>query len=145
MLTKKTIGILSAGALLAVSGAALASPPHWAPAHGYRAKHNVVVHKHVQPVQTRRVVVHHAPVVQRTVVHRYYQPPVQRTVVVHRPAPVYAAPAPVYAAPAPVYGAPNVLGTVVGGVIGAVIGSHVGGEMATGAGAVIGGVIGSGF
>ena len=142
MFPKSTISVLSAGALLAVAAPAMADPPHWAPAHGYRAKQLVVVHRHVQPVVNRRVVVHHPPVVHRTVVHRYHEP---RTVVVHRPAPVYAAPAPVYAAPAPVYGGPNVLGTVVGGVIGAVIGSHVGGEMATGAGAVIGGVIGSGF
>jgi hypothetical protein len=144
MFAKTTISILSAGAVLALAAPAMADPPHWAPAHGYRAKQNVVVHKHVQPVVNRKVVVHHhQPVVRRTVVHRYHEP--YRTVVVHRPAPVYVAPAPVYAAPAPVYHQPNIFGTVVGGVIGAMIGSHVGGEMATGAGAVIGGVIGSGF
>src|SRR5687767_10805124 len=137
MFAKTTISILSAGAVLALAAPAMADPPHWAPAHGYRAKQNVVVHKHVQPVVNRKVVVHHhQPVVRRTVVHRYHEP--YRTVVVHRPAPVYAA-------PAPVYHQPNIFGTVVGGVIGAMIGSHVGGEMATGAGAVIGGVIGSGF
>ena len=137
MFAKSTISILSAGALLAIAAPAMADPPHWAPAHGYRAKQNAVVHRHVQPVVNRTVVVHHhQPVVHRTVVHRYHEP--HRTVVVHRPAPVYAA-------PAPVYHGPNVLGTVVGGVIGAVIGSQVGGEMATGAGAVIGGVIGAGL
>jgi uncharacterized protein YcfJ len=137
MFAKNTISILSAGALLAIAAPAMADPPHWAPAHGYRAKQNVVVHRHVQPVVKRTVVVHHhQPVVRRTVVHRYE--PAHRHVVVHRQAPVYAA-------PAPVYHQPNILGTVMGGVIGAVIGSHVGGEMATGAGAVIGGVIGSGL
>src|SRR5687768_18533814 len=130
MLKKTSLSILTAGALLAVAAPAMADPPHWAPAHGYRAKHQqVVVHRHVQPVVNRTVVVHHhQPVVRRTVVHRYHEP--HRTVVVHRPAPVYVAAAPVYAAPAPVYHHPNIFGTVVGGVLGAVIGSHVGGEMA---------------
>src|SRR5688572_9410528 len=125
MLKKTSLSILTAGALLAVAAPAMADPPHWAPAHGYRAKHQqVVVHRHVQPVVTRKVVVHHhQPVVRRTVVHRYYEPPVHRTVVVHRPAPVYVEPAPVVVAQP----APNILGTVVGGVIGAVIVSHVGG------------------
>jgi hypothetical protein len=75
MFAKNTISILSAGALLAISAPAMAEPPHWAPAHGYRAKQNVVVHRHVQPVVKRTVVVHHQrPVVHRTVVHRYHEP-----------------------------------------------------------------------
>jgi len=68
---------LVAAALTAASGAALAHPPHWAPAHGHRA--------HVR---------HYVPPV------RYYHPPAPR--VVYRPAPVYVAPAPVYVRPAPV-------------------------------------------
>ncbi len=68
---------LAFAALAAASGAALAHPPHWAPAHGYRAQ-----------------VRHSAPQV------RYYYPPAPR--VVYRPAPVYVAPAPVYVRPAPV-------------------------------------------
>jgi hypothetical protein len=68
---------LVAAALTAASGVALANPPHWAPAHGYRA--------HVR---------HYAPPV------RYYYPPAPR--VVYRPAPVYVAPAPVYVRPAPI-------------------------------------------
>lgn len=162
MSARNTITILSAGVLLALAAPVMADPPHWAPAHGYRAKHqNVVVHRHVQPVVTRRVVVdHYRPVERRVVVHRYYQPPVARTVVVHRPAPFYAAPAPVYVAqpapvyvaqpaPAPFYDGPNVLGTLGGAAIGAAIGSQIGhGNTNTAAiaiGAVVGGAIGSGF
>lgn len=74
---KKT---LVAAALTAISGAALAHPPHWAPAHGWRS--------------------HHAPV-------RYYAaPPVRYVVprpVVVVPAPVYVAPRPAYVAPPPIY------------------------------------------
>ena len=151
MLKKTSLSLLSVGALLAVAAPAMADPPHWAPAHGFRAKQDVVVHRYVQPVVTRKVVVHHQPpVVQRVVVQRYQPVPVTRTVVVHRPAPFYAAPvyapAPVYAAPAPVFSdGPNVFGTVGGAIIGAMIGSHVGGELATGVGAVAGAAIGSGF
>jgi len=75
---------LAAAALTAISGAALANPPHWAPAYGYRA--------HVR---------HYAPPV------RYYYPPAPRVVyrpvvyppVVYRPAPVY--PAATVVVPAP--------------------------------------------
>jgi len=71
--------ILIAGTL-GFSGAALAHPPHWAPAHGYRAHYQ---HE-----------------------HSYYEPYVAPRVVYVAPRPVYVAPAPrvVYAAPpAPVY------------------------------------------
>ena len=53
---------LIATALTMVSGLALANPPHWAPAHGYRAHH-------------------YAPPV------RYYPAPAPR--VIYRPVPVY--------------------------------------------------------
>ena len=93
---KKT---LLAAALTALSGAALANPPHWAPAHGYRA--------------------HQAP---------YYQPQVRYYPVAPRPVyvvqrPVYVAPRPVYVAPAPVVYAPHpdagaiLFGALLGGVI----------------------------
>src|SRR5262245_40368647 len=93
MLANRTLRMLSAGALIALAGPALADPPYWAPAHGFR-------HKHDRPVVIER---HHAPVV----VHRVY---VERRVfvepapvVVHRVPVVYTPP--VYAAPAPVYDA----------------------------------------
>jgi hypothetical protein len=80
--------VLVAAAALGFSGLALANPPHWAPAHGWRA--------------------HYAP-------HHYYYAP-RPVVVVPAPRVVYAPPPPVaypyYAAPvvvrpaAPVYAAP---------------------------------------
>ena len=91
--------IVLAALALGFSGAVLADPPRWAPAHGYRAKHQ---HKH-----------HHYR-------HHYYAP--RPVVVVPAPRVVYAPPPPVvypyYAAPvahvpvvrpAPVhgYGAPS--------------------------------------
>jgi hypothetical protein len=76
---------LFAAALTMVSGVALAHPPHWAPAHGYRA--------HVR---------HYAPPV------RYYYPVAPR--VVYRPVPVYpVAPAVVIPAPRVVVPAPVVV------------------------------------
>ena len=55
--------VLAAAVLTAASGAALAHPPQWAPAHGYRAHH-------YQPY-----------------VRQYYYAPPPR--VVYRPVPVY--------------------------------------------------------
>ena len=83
---KKTL-LITAG-VLGVSGAALASPPHWAPAYGYRAHQ-----EHYRPyyVVPRPVYVAPRPVY-----------------VVPAPRVVYAAPAVVYPAPAPmVYGSPS--------------------------------------
>lgn len=88
---KKTLLALSATAAALVSTGVLADPPHWAPAHGYRAKHH---YKH-----------HH---------ENYYYAP-RPVVVVPAPRVVYAPPPPVvypyYAAPvvvpAPAYGAPS--------------------------------------
>jgi hypothetical protein len=83
---KKTL--LLTAASLGFSGAALANPPYWAPAHGYRV--------HYRPVY----------VVPRPV---YVAP--RPVYMVRAPRVVYAAPpAPVYypAAPAPVYGSPSV-------------------------------------
>lgn len=67
--------LLLAAAALGFSGAALAHPPHWAPAHGYRA------HAHYYPV--------YRPL---------YRP-------IYAPASVYVVPRPVYAPvyAAPVY------------------------------------------
>ena len=69
--------LILAAAGITLSGAALAQPPHWAPAHGYRAQHAPVRHYVVQ----RPVVVQH-----------YYRPAPRPVYVVHRappPPPVY--------------------------------------------------------
>ena len=86
MLTKK---ILLAAAALGFSGFALADPPHWAPAHGWRANHYGYYHA------PRAVYVAPAPRI-------VYAPPPR--VVYHYAAPVVVHPAPVYV-PAPVYSA----------------------------------------
>jgi hypothetical protein len=99
---KKT---LIAAALVAASGTALANPPGWAPAYGYRA--------------------HHA----------YYEPHARYYAVAPRPVyvaprPVYVASRPVYVAPAPVVYAPHpdagaiLFGALLGGVIAHEIVSH---------------------
>jgi hypothetical protein len=93
--------VLLIAASLGFSGAALAHPPEWAPAHGWRGHHEHY-YEHYRPyyVAPRPVYVMPAP---RVV---YAQP---APVVV--PGPVYPAPvypAPVYQAPAPVYGSPSV-------------------------------------
>ena len=77
MLTKKLALAAATGTVLLAAAPAFANPPHWAPAHGWRAQHGT---------------------------HHQYRP--QRVIVV-RPAPVYYVPAPVYTyPPAPVYYAP---------------------------------------
>jgi len=84
---KKTLFIAAA---LGFSSAALADPPHWAPAHGWRAKHKHHRHYYAPPpvyVAPRPVYVVPAPRV-------VYAPP---------PAPVYYAPP-----PQPMYPAPGV-------------------------------------
>jgi hypothetical protein len=80
--------IILASLTLGFSGAVLADPPRWAPAHGYRAKHQH--HHHYR--------------------HHYYAP--RPLVVVPAPRVVYAPPPPVvypyYAAPVHHgYGAPS--------------------------------------
>src|SRR3954465_11667198 len=90
----KKILLITAG-VLGVSSTALAHPPHWAPAHGYRAYYEHE-HSHYRPVY----------VTPRPV----YVVPAPRVVYAAPPAPVFY-PAPVYAAPAypaPVYGNPSV-------------------------------------
>ena len=91
---KKTLLAVSATAAALVSTSVLADPPRWAPAHGYRSKHQQQ-HHHYR--------------------YHHYQAP-RRIVVVPAPRVVYAPPPPVvypfYAAPvvvrpAPVYGAPS--------------------------------------
>ena len=82
--------LLIAGTL-GFSGAALAHPPHWAPAYGYRG-HYEHEHWHYRPVYV-------AP-------RPVYVVPGPRVVYAAPPAPVYY-PAPVYR-PAPVYGSPSI-------------------------------------
>ena len=84
---KKTL--LFTAASLGFSGAALAHPPHWAPAHGWRAHHEAP--RYYYP--PRAVYVAPRPV---------YVVPAPRVVYAAPPAPVY------YPAPAPVYGNPSV-------------------------------------
>ena len=85
---KKTLLITAAS--LGFSGAALAHPPQWAPAHGYRAHHEAP--RYYYPP---RVVYAPRPV---------YVVPAPHVVYAAPPAPVLY-PAPVY--PAPVYGSPS--------------------------------------
>ena len=74
MLSKKLAVLAAAGAALALSAPAFADPPHWAPAHGWRAKHQNYHHGH------RYVVIKHRP---------YYYAPPPRVVVIRQPAPYY--------------------------------------------------------
>ena len=85
MNTRKIALALAAGTTLLAAAPVLADPPHWAPAHGWRAKH------------------HHS--------HHYYRAPAYvyypaRPVVVVPPRVYYAPPpAPLYYRPAPaIYG-----------------------------------------
>jgi len=61
---KKT---LVAAALAGLSTAALANPPHWAPAYGYRAHHHYYYRPYVRyypvPVVPRPVIVAPAPAI----------------------------------------------------------------------------------
>jgi hypothetical protein len=81
---------LVAAALLTLSSAALAQPPHWAPAHGWRAKHAPVRH-YVAP---RPAVVHH-----------YYRPAPRPVYVVHRAPPPVVVHHHSHAGPALIFGA----------------------------------------
>jgi hypothetical protein len=150
MNAKKTVGTLSAGALLVAAFPVFADPPHFARDHGFRDRghdrgHAVVVVQHY-----RRPVVR--PYVQAVYVARpvyvdrpvYVAPPVyvQRPVIYSAPA-AYYQPAAYYPPAAPV----NVLGTLAGATLGAVVGHQIGhGDGKTAAtivGGVVGGVIGS--
>lgn len=93
---KKT---LVATALAALSGAALAHPPEWAPAYGYRAR------------QYERPYVRYYPVAPRPVYVREY----------YRPAPP---PVVVYRAPHPDAGAAILFGAVLGAVVAHQIVTH---------------------
>lgn len=73
---KKLALAAAAGATLFVAAPAFAQPPHWAPAHGWRAKHH----------QPR----HH---------HYYYRAPAH---VYYQPRPVYVPPPVAYYPPPPV-------------------------------------------
>jgi hypothetical protein len=83
MLSKK---LATAAAALLVSAPALAHPPHWAPAYGWRAQHYY----------------HHRPVVV-VPVRPYYAVPYYAA-----PAPVVVYPQPAYVYPQPVYPQPGV-------------------------------------
>ena len=61
-----------AGTALAVAAPAWADPPHWAPAHGWRAQHGHAHYQYAKPKYVRH--------------YRYV--PVREVVVVHRPRPV---------------------------------------------------------
>ena len=130
MNAKKMICTLATGAALAAALPAFAGPPHWAPAHGYRHKHErvVVVERHYRPV-VREVIVERPVYVRR------------------RPVVVYEAPT--YYADPPMAVRGNVLGALGGAIVGAAVGSQIGhGDgrtAATAVGAVVGGVIGSGL
>jgi len=82
--------LLVTAGFFGLSGAALAHPPHWAPAHGYRAHHD-----HYRPVYVTPRPVYVAP-------RPVYVVPAPHVVYAAPPAPVY------YPAPAPVYGSPSV-------------------------------------
>src|SRR5881398_3806796 len=95
MLKKVLVAASTTAAALGFSGFALADPPHWAPAHGWRA-HPYYAHYARHYYAPRPVVVVPAPRVVYAppppVAYPYYAAPV-----VVRPAPVYR-PVPVYPA-----------------------------------------------
>jgi hypothetical protein len=85
--------LIATAATLGFAGSALADPPYWAPAHGWRAhhyRHYYYAPRPVYVVPAPRVVYAPPP----PVVYPYYAAPAP---VVVRPAPVY--PAPAYVAP----------------------------------------------
>jgi hypothetical protein len=79
--------LLITGATLGVSGVALANPPRWAPAHGYRAHY-----EHSRPYYVAQRPVYVAP-------RPVYVVPAPRMVYAAPPAPVYYPPAAVYSTP----------------------------------------------
>jgi len=124
MLWKRIAVLTAAGAALGAAAPAFADPPHWAPAHGYRAKH-------------------HAP----RMVPVYPRP---YAVITHRPVVAYRAPA-YYGGPAYAYRGHRgydygASGALAGAVAGALIGGSVthGDERVAGVaiGSVLGAVIG---
>ena len=131
MFAKKLALVTAAGLMLSAASTAFADPPYWAPAHGWRAKH-----------QRQVVVVHHRP-------HYVARPVYAAAPIVVAPPVYYASPA--YYAPLPVYGTVyyggSGLATVGGAVAGAIIGNHFGhgdGRVAsTLIGATLGAVVGS--
>ncbi|OFZ92976.1 MAG: hypothetical protein A2Z64_09715 [Betaproteobacteria bacterium RIFCSPLOWO2_02_67_12] len=124
MLWKRIAILTAAGAALGATAPAFADPPHWAPAHGYRAKH-------------------YAPRV-ATVYPRPY------VVVAPRPVVAYRAPAYYYSAPAYSYGPPAVPAyrthgyyAADGALVGAIAGAVIGGSVTHGSDRVAGVAIGS--
>src|SRR5512146_1658870 len=141
MNARKTVLVLSAGTMLAASLPTLADPPRWAPAYGYRDRHEraFAVERYRRPV-VREVIVAR-PVVVRQPVY------IERPPVVVREQPVYYSEAPAYGAAPVYYSTPArdpALGTLGGALVGAAIGSQVGhGDDRTAAiavGAVLGGM-----
>lgn len=132
MFAKKLALVAVSGFMLSAATTALADPPSWAPAHGWRAKH----HHHHRDV----IVVQHRP---RYVARPVYvaAPVVVERRVVYAP-PVHYAPAPAYGT---VYYGPG-LATVGGAVAGAIIGNQFGhgdGRIATTVlGASVGAIVG---
>ncbi|HEY5898675.1 MAG TPA: hypothetical protein VIV54_13995 [Burkholderiales bacterium] len=91
--------ILLAATALGFSGVALADPPYWAPAHGWRAKHERKYYEHHE---------HYRPYYYAAAPRPVYVMPAPRIVYTPPPPPaVVYAPAPVYH-PAPVYMEPSV-------------------------------------
>lgn len=136
MFAKKLVFVTASGFMLSAASAAFADPPDWAPAHGWRARHQ------------HEVMVHHrsyygAPVYYAPRSH-YYEP--AYTYYAPAPAYTYYAPAPTYYAPAPVYYGPGAA-TVGGAVVGAIIGNQISDRRhrgaATAAGALVGAFVGS--
>ena len=94
---KKALLILAGTAAALGSTAVLADPPHWAPAHGWRAKHwDREYHEHYRP--------HYYAYAPRPV----YVVPAPRVVYAPPPPPVVYAPAPVVVHPAPIYADPSI-------------------------------------
>jgi len=134
MFAKKLVLLTASGFMLSAASAAFADPPHWAPAHGWRAKH-----------QNRHHVARPAYYPERTY---YYSRPAyypQRTYY-YEPSYTYYEPAPAYGYGTVYYGGSGVA-TVGGAVAGAIIGNQISDRrhrgVATAAGAVLGAYVGS--
>lgn len=131
-----------AGGLLLATGVAVASPPPWAPAWGYRGHygHGAIIQRH-EHYHYGAPAYAYAPPVERHEHHHYY----------HGGAPGYG---PVYGyapypQPAGYYGCGNGLNGAIGGALGGFLGSKVGkgsGKLAaTAGGTFLGYLLGQGY
>jgi len=122
---------------------ALADPPPWAPAHGWRDKHHG--HDDDDDDDARVIVKPPPPAIVVTPAPVFAAPP---------PPPVYVAPPPVYVAPAPASPVPfglaentchrDLIGAAIGGAGGGLLGNQFGkgkGKIATTLVGVLGGVL----